>query len=333
MASVPFSISMPPTPTVRILHDKSASSNATDNIYRSYSWTIFGTNFTLNMEIPRSLYDSYKSKTRISTLSPSVYSLYVSHPDDDEYILRIADAIKSMSQAKGFTADQYSKSIIQFVRSITYSTDIETTAFDEYPKYPIETLVDSKGDCEDSAILLASIMQVGGFSPVLLITKPSVIPGHAAVGVAGEGSPDLVYYQYEGKKYTYIESTSSNLGIGQIPKPFKADDFQVVALQPLPSITYSFDDLRLGRVYRIRAYVKNIGSIQVNDIIMVAELHSESGKNIIYQQSNPFNLSVDQKAIVTFYLRYEIPGKHQIRVYSRVSDDIGYTLTASFDDP
>ena len=331
--SAPFFITLPQTPTVQKLMD-SASSNTTRFIHTTYSWMMNGTGLTLNMDIPKNLYDSYKSKTRIQTVNPDVYSLYVSHPEDDEYISYIAEAIRQMALKQGLTADQYIQSVIKFVRSVTYSTDIQSEGYDEYPRYPIETLVEHEGDCEDSAILLASIMQASGLSPVLLITKLTVTPGHAAVGVAGEGSPDLMYYRYEGKNYTYVEATDSPLRIGEIPNRYKPDDFIVIPLKPLPAISY--DDiyyLRFGRVYRIKTYVKNIGSTTVDNITMYASL--ESTDNVtVSQASKPFSLSVDQQALVTFYLQYPAPGRLDLRVYGSVLNDItGYTVETQLDGP
>jgi len=41
-------------------------------------------------------------------------------------------------------------------KSVSYQLD---PAGSEYPRYPVETLVDGVGDCEDSAILYASIVR------------------------------------------------------------------------------------------------------------------------------------------------------------------------------
>jgi predicted transglutaminase-like cysteine proteinase len=331
--SASFSITLPQTPTVQKMMD-SASSNTTGFIHTTYSWVMNGTGLTLNMDIPKNLYDAYKSKTRIQTVNPDVYSLYISHPEDDEYISYIAEAIRQMALKQGLTTDQYIQSIIKFVRSVTYITDIRSEGYDEYPRYPIETLVDHQGDCEDSAILLASIMQASGLSPVLLITKPSVTPGHAAVGVAGEGSSDLMYYRYEGKNYTYVEATNSPLRIGELPDLYKPDDFVVVPLKPLPVITY--DDiyyLRFGRVYRIKTYVKNIGSTTVDNIRIYASV--ESADNVtVSQVSKPFSLAVDEQALVTFYLQYRATGTLDLRVHGSVLDDItGYTIETQLEGP
>lgn len=50
----------------------------------------------------------------------------------------------------------------------------------EYPKYPVETLVEG-GDCEDKSILLAAILRAMGYRTALLVFSGN--PGHIAVGV------------------------------------------------------------------------------------------------------------------------------------------------------
>jgi hypothetical protein len=70
---------------------------------------------------------------------------------------------------------------------LEYTSDLVTEGYDEYPRYPIETLVDKGGDCEDTAILAASIIRGMGYGVVLLVfPKTADSPGHCAVGVAGE---------------------------------------------------------------------------------------------------------------------------------------------------
>jgi len=51
----------------------------------------------------------------------------------------------------GFTDNQIMELAISFVKSLPYSYDIDTTGLEGYKRYPIETLADSTGDCEDTA--------------------------------------------------------------------------------------------------------------------------------------------------------------------------------------
>lgn len=82
----------------------------------------------------------------------------------------------------------------------------------EYPKYPVETLVEG-GDCEDKAILLAAILKALGYRTALLVFPGN--PGHMALGVEcpeGRGS----YYLKDGVKYYYLETTSPGWRLGEV---------------------------------------------------------------------------------------------------------------------
>jgi len=124
-----------------------------------------------------------------------------------------------------------------------------------------------------------------------------------------------------------------DLAIGHIPNIYDPNDFFIVPLNPLPAITYTIDDFRAGRVYRIRAYIKNIGSTQVDNIKTFADIRSDDGRILVSQETQPFSLNVNQEALVTFYLPYKTPGNNKLNVHAEYLGNIGYTLSASLNCP
>jgi len=54
---------------------------------------------------------------------------------------------------------------------------------EEDPKFPIETLWEGGGDCEDKAILAAALLKALGYD-VVFVTYPYYFTGHAMLGVA-----------------------------------------------------------------------------------------------------------------------------------------------------
>jgi len=50
-----------------------------------------------------------------------------------------------------------------FVQQLPYTSDRVTTPYDEYPRFPLETLYEKGGDCEDTAILAATILKEMGY--------------------------------------------------------------------------------------------------------------------------------------------------------------------------
>lgn len=100
---------------------------------------------------------------------------------------------------------------IDFVESMMYQYDIEYIGRNEYPKYAIETIIDERGDCEDTSFLMASILEALNIDTVLL-----VFSDHLAVGVWCEDCTGT-YYNYKGKKYFFLETTgyADNWEIGR----------------------------------------------------------------------------------------------------------------------
>lgn len=113
-----------------------------------------------------------------------------------------------------------------FVQSLPYTSDSVTTGHDEYVRYPLETLIDDGGDCEDTAILLAALLKELGYDVVLL--SP---PGHMAVGVAVSAGVVHSYTTIEvhGVHYAYVETTGDGWRIGEVPDEYQHSTFQVFA--------------------------------------------------------------------------------------------------------
>ncbi len=93
---------------------------------------------------------------------------------------------------------------IDFVESMNYESDIDYNRHPDYPKYPIETIIDKKGDCEDTSFLMASILKSLNLDTILLLYQGN--PGHMAVGVVFDNCPGDSY-NYKGRKYCFLETT------------------------------------------------------------------------------------------------------------------------------
>lgn len=103
--------------------------------------------------------------------------------------------------------------IASFVQNLPYRPDNATNASYEYPRYPLETLKDNGGDCEDKAILTAEILQHLGYNVSLLR-----LPEHMAVGVHLDKNASS--YQYYIGEYFYLETTNPPSILGRVPPEF-----------------------------------------------------------------------------------------------------------------
>lgn len=196
----------PPTPTYTPTYQTS------DTIDKQYVWDYGGYTWTTDIPISRSTYLKYKSLDR------QRYNFweYVSNAENRALVRDVADSIVEAGLECGFTKDDCVRMAVSFVQSIPYKTDRDSTGLDEYYKYPIETLVDGCGDCEDSAILTASIVREMGYGVVLLL-----FDNHMAVGIKGSDSMYGTYWTYGGEKYFYLETTAEGWDVGDIPSEYK----------------------------------------------------------------------------------------------------------------
>jgi predicted transglutaminase-like cysteine proteinase len=188
----------------------------------SYEWNYGKNNWTYSMMIPEEAYEYYKTVERTKIHN---YSYYVTDQSDDEYLAGLADKFKEAAEKENYSDLDMVKNIIFFVQNLNYLDDKVGTGYDEYPKFPLETLADQGGDCEDSAILLASLLRELGYGTVLLQFED-----HMAVGVKGEDSIPGSYYEYEGSRYYYVETTSTGWDIGDVPDVMKDQPAKVLPL-------------------------------------------------------------------------------------------------------
>lgn len=126
------------------------------------------------------------------------------------------------------TLEQASNTLCFAQICIDYKLDAESAPAAEWPRYPIETLMDEVGDCEDDVILAAAILKRLGFEVALLY-----YPGHCALGVAGA---DRLPGEYAldpstGLKYFYGETTAEGWHLGEVPTEYRGrrpDKIEVV---------------------------------------------------------------------------------------------------------
>ena len=215
-----------------------------DTIAKHYEWTYAGESYTWDMEIPVALLDYYSSlSSRTSTSARyGVHGQYVTSSLDDEHIQSLADSLLEFGQQEGFADDETLSFALAFVQSLEYTLDDVSTAYDEYPRYPLETLADETGDCEDTSILFAALSLAMGYDTVLL--NP---PGHIAAGVAAEAGVPGGGYMYNGKKYLFAETTIEGWEFGQVPPAYQSVNAKILTIDAgaapvIESMTHVIED-------------------------------------------------------------------------------------------
>jgi len=180
-----------------------------------YQWTFNHYSYTYSLKIPKPLYEYYRKQTHDRD-----YAKYAINDNDRKVLDKIISSFREKSDSKTDAA----YNIVAFVQSIPYSKDYLSTGFNEYPRYPIETLVDGTGDCEDTAILTAALLKEMNYDVVLI--SP---PGHMAIGITCSDCSGT-YYVHDGKKYFYLETTENNWRVGEIPSSYKNQKVKVYSI-------------------------------------------------------------------------------------------------------
>lgn len=185
---------------------------------KSFAWDYNGKHWTWNLSIPQSLYEDYKS-VPISTRTrdgPAGYGFCTT--TKDAYVQILAQKLNDTTNQLGYNSYDQVSFVLAFVQSLPYTSDSVTTGHDEYPRFPIETLVDDGGDCEDTSILFATLTLIMSYGTVYI--NP---PDHYAVGILGNNLHGT-YWTYptgSNKTYYYCETTGDNFKIGQLPEEFQ----------------------------------------------------------------------------------------------------------------
>lgn len=194
--------------------------------------------YVLNISIPREVYDKYKNNVLGHRFDFSKNPAEWATPDDP-IIKSIAEELRDLEQKnKNFN---FINNVFEIVRHIEYVSDYTKDDSGEYWNFPIETLVEGMGDCEDTSFLVAGLFGAIGWDVIL-----TGLPGHMAIAIE---MPDVVikslydtdyipfdYFSYSNKKYYYVETTNLNdFKLSEIPSKYKnvIPDFYSVINQNL----------------------------------------------------------------------------------------------------
>jgi len=286
-----------------ILNSKSLTVNVNDNVpTKEFSWNYYGPH-KIKIPKPEYLYDYQSNLERINNED---YSFYIFDPYDDEYIDLILDIILS-----GFSGTDVQKinNIASFVQTIEYKSDSEENTSFEYPRYPIETLFDGRGDCEDKAILTACMLYHMGYDIALLR-----LPNHMAVGVR-LSKEEIPIYDYYIDDYYFLETTTKGKTCGFIPHEYVGlnDSVIVYPVSNRPLLMHKWKDgtitiytnTEIGDFVKVKAIVENLGVTTARNILFEGAFITLSGFKTNYESIIISNLEPGMSEKVT--LSIDIP--------------------------
>jgi len=197
----------------------------TSSIERQFCWEYGGRTWTLIHSFRDASYRFFRTLPR--TLNYTDYDVYASDWRDDDEVRELVAALEILAYSAGLDVWEKLNLVISFAQSIPYVTEEG-----EYPRYPLETLVEMKADCEDASILTATLLRQMGFGTILLAFLEE---HHMGVGVRvlpPDGSGHT-YYTWGGDAYYYLEPTSVGWEIGELPTGYAS---QPEIIHPRPAL-------------------------------------------------------------------------------------------------
>lgn len=198
----------------------------------SYNLGRNGDAVTLNLSITPSLYEYYQEKPHIST--PDRFATFVT-----PYALaQVAEDIRSIFNAP----EDYVNGVLMLVHQIPYQIINES-------EYPVETLIENRGDCDLFSYITASLIKAQSLDVVLFYYQQE---SHMNIGVSLSTPPDdarttISYVDHDGSRYYMAECTGGNpengWRVGECPPELQEAQVTVIELdnseQTAPGQVYS----------------------------------------------------------------------------------------------
>lgn len=184
----------------------------------AYHFSFTGSTAGSQWSMPLFVYKSYYVKQRRIDHGRSRPE-FVSYSLSTGIAKTLASLLADGAESNGFTDKREQvEFVVDWVQRFPYVPDDVSAGFDDYTQTPTETVVELGGDCEDTSILLASVLSAAPFDYDVVLIQP---PGHMGVGIYGSDDIGQYYWEYDGRKYFYIETTGTGWGIGDLPEEYR----------------------------------------------------------------------------------------------------------------
>ncbi|MCR4960846.1 MAG: hypothetical protein K6A74_05280 [Lachnospiraceae bacterium] len=196
-----------------------------DPVSIEFTWTSYEQLYfaTICYSIDSGLYNYYKGLSRY--YGDNEYINYIKDPLNDQYLDMLVENINEIAEKRGYSEGEKVRETINFVQSFTYADDSDTSTGVEWPRYPVETLYERGGDCEDTSILLAGLLSKMGYGTALI-----KYADHMAVGIKSDETATGAFYSLDGIDYYYIETTNKGWDIGELPEEYKDKNATVIVI-------------------------------------------------------------------------------------------------------
>lgn len=202
-------------------------------INKTYQFQYNNSDYEISIEIPKQKYQWYQDRLTFrrpqQLNSNDAMASFVT--ENDVVISQLASTLEQMALAEGFSEVEQMNFVLSFVQHVvTYRDDNSTAGCEEYWRYPVETLVEERGDCEDSTLLFASITKNLDIETVLLFYVLDETNGHLASGIHLMQNISGSHVEYNDLRFYYCETTSVGFSVGKKPSEIPDDPEEIIPL-------------------------------------------------------------------------------------------------------
>lgn len=191
----------------------------------AFTWTHKGVMRTVEMDVNALDYIECKNDDIPRTIGDGSHLTGFVTPDAP-WIDSLAHQFEIMSA--GMSDLETLDLVLSYVQNIPYMLDSVSSDAEEYWKYPLETIVENNGDCEDTSILFCSIVKKMGYDTALMTLYADNVPtlysntvNHCVSLVKGiEGCEDKDDFD----SYYFCETTAPGSSVGDVPWLYVQND-------------------------------------------------------------------------------------------------------------
>ena len=240
-----------------------ANNDTPGMIVRQFTFSFQKTNITITTNVSNAVYYGAKNGDKFAiipqeatpeTLAFYYYRAFVNDPHQDPLYADLIQSFRSISTYHQYSDDEYLELLTVFVQSLPY--DNESAAQPDNPsRFPVETIVEGTGDCDDKSVLLAGLLSREGYNVSLLLFIPE---HHMAVGVTGNRM------QYRDTGYIYVETTGVSF-MGDVPRGLN----QSVKYVPSGQVPQTTPITSLPLVIRVGSGSKMFTSAEKTEYILL----------------------------------------------------------------
>ncbi len=208
----PSPLPAPPSPP------RSTEEEDAVNYYRTYQWWFDETPYLrssnptkqeMRLAIPKAKYQEFKARSH-AVSAPGDIVAFANADLDGDWVRETAAKLRSITGASELDELGEIHLAMAFTLSMAYADDTVEHG-GEYPKFPIESLVDKRGDCEDHAILCGAVLHVLGHRTSLVLMEVDTGGGHAALAVKADVPIGGKFFDAAGERLYYCEVTPASV--------------------------------------------------------------------------------------------------------------------------